>query len=1235
MNFNHTFSFFDMLPHAYGYFDGEGNLIAANKMWGDFFPHGAGFTKFEDFFPDQLICGLTRAGLFNHVDLNGDFECFWSPEGNADNKNIAALDIALRKTEYKGGFALLATIKNPSASQDDSEGLRAQEEVNKIFLDASPLVMNVWNENYQIVRTSPQAPKLFGLSSMDEYLDKFHKLSPEFQPCGERSSRKAIEFVKYAFDVGQAKFEWLHQDLQGNPIPTEITLTRYEHGGECFLASYAADLRAVENSRQVQEQLKASQSIRDIFDATPLPTTLYDVNMNVLESNLECAKLFGFDSKEEFMQGISGKFFEFAPPNQPCGTSSLSKSQVLIQNVLLSGRAQFEWTIQRQDGTTIPIEATATATTYQGALSLIITARDLTESLKRRQLEQEARDAMSRQLQIYNASPIPSSLWSAEFAPVDCNDAMIKLLKMDSKDDFLHRFAKFNPPMQSCGLTTAEKVAYIATKIFEEGVCHYDWEFLDADGNLVPGKCIGTRIDLEETSFLSIHFQDMREVYAAQEREKEVSERFRLMVDAAPLIIQYWDENGTAVDCNQTTLDFYNCLTREEYFMQLPNTLTGTLQPCGTDSWKRWNDFIAEVFEKGSSKIDFVENDPSGSLAFFETSGIATTYGGYPVALTYSNDVTEVKEAKEKEKELEIAKESDQAKSRFLARMSHEIRTPITAVMGISEIQLQKPDLSSHTEEAFAKIYNSSALLLRIINDILDLSRIESGKMSLLSEEYETEDLITNIIHLHQGELASKYIGFNLSVDRGLPAKLLGDGIRIEQVINNLLSNASKYTEKGQVELVVQNIPHPEASDQTILRFVVKDTGSGMTPQQTEAIFAEYTRFHEDNARYIAGTGLGMAIVSSLVQLMDGEIQLESTEGEGTIVTVDLPQRIYDDRYLGEDVASRLERFEASARYNRSHFQTLPEPMPYGKVLVVDDTESNLYVAKGLLDFYGITVEACTNGQDAIDKIKAGNVYDIVFMDHMMPVMDGMETMKILRSMGYRQPIIALTANAIIGKAKEFVKSGFDAFISKPIDTKRLDSVLNKYIRDKQPKEVREAAQNTTNTSKANSIDDFQISTAVLDKFKKDFAEKFANAGEDIRKHLTAEDFKAAHILVHTIKGMANMMKQTQLAEAGKDMEELLENGIAPAAQVVETFEKELASLLSAIAPPDNLSHDKTAILSHLNTLIPLLEQQKADSLTMLAPLQNIPQAAILIKQIQKLDFATAAKSAATLRDIL
>jgi signal transduction histidine kinase/CheY-like chemotaxis protein len=512
------------------------------------------------------------------------------------------------------------------------------------------------------------------------------------------------------------------------------------------------------------------------------------------------------------------------------------------------------------------------------------------------------------------------------------------------------------------------------------------------------------------------------------------------------------------------------------------------------------------------------------------------------------------------------AETANKTKSEFLSHISHEIRTPMNAILGTAEIQLQRKSVPPEISEAFHMIYGSGNLLLNIINDILDLSKIEAGKLEILAVPYDIPSIIYDTVQLCLLRFESKSIEFKLNIAEDTPHDLIGDELRIKQILSNILSNAFKYTDRGSVTLSVA--AEMINADNIILILNVKDTGQGMTAEQVKMLFEEYTRFNLDANRTIVGTGLGMHITKRLTDTMDGEIYVESEPGNGSEFTVRLPQKRIGTDVCGKDLAKKLSGSPfRNKMMNRSHI--IHEYMPYGRVLVVDDVESNLYVAKGMLLPYGLDIETAVNGFDAVEKIRNGNVYDIIFMDHMMPKMNGLEATKLIRDLNYKQPIVALTANAVVGSSEMFLANGFDGFISKPIDIRELNTSLNRLIRDKQPPEIikaaREQIKEQTSADESEMINKELIKAVVKD------LENALPILEDILPrldHLPNEELLLFTTLVHGMKsGFANI-GEIELSDYANKLEQAGNNGDLDAiASEMTNFIKALKRIIEKNKP--------------------------------------------------------------------
>lgn len=389
--------------------------------------------------------------------------------------------------------------------------------------------------------------------------------------------------------------------------------------------------------------------------------------------------------------------------------------------------------------------------------------------------------------------------------------------------------------------------------------------------------------------------------------------------------------------------------------------------------------------------------------------------------------------------EKELAKQASEAKGRFLASMSHEIRTPINAVLGMNTMVLRESKEPAVREYAM-NIQNAGQTLLSLVNDILDISKIESGKMELVPAHYELGTLINDVFNMIGIKAEASHIQLVLDVDSGLPNGLIGDDVRIRQILINILSNAVKYTESGTVTLTVKETKRE--ADHVELHFSVKDTGIGIKEEDLHKLFAEYQRLDEEKNRNVEGTGLGINITYRLLKLMDSELQVSSVYGQGSDFFFDLTQEIYNEEPIG-DVQANL---AASAE---TYSYSVPFLAPDAEILLVDDNKLNRDVFAGLLKETQLKIEQAESGKEAIEKILSKK-YDLVFLDHMMPDLDGIEVLKHVKA-AEQQPnadtfFIVLTANAIAGARDMYMEAGFNDYLSKPILPKQLEKMLKVYL---------------------------------------------------------------------------------------------------------------------------------------------------------------------------------------------
>ena len=842
-----------------------------------------------------------------------------------------------------------------------------------------------------------------------------------------------------------------------------------------------------------------------LLDATPLACILWSKDLKVIDCNEACLKLYKMKDREE----VSKRLFDLVPEYQPDGRKSGEVISAMFEKGFSEGSCVSEIELKLLDGTPLPVELTFVSVKYGEETVISGYARDLRQhkqmmsGIARRDdlldtvnktaalllamegggrfldtlfssMEIIGRSMDFDRVQIWQNETINGELyfvhkyqWLSDYGRQKVSVPLGLKFPYSAKPGWEEMFLRgeyINSPLSELPASDRDfLVSYEIKSIVIIPLLLQDqfWGFFSVDDCRGERRLSAEEIDILRSASLMLASAVNRHMQSA--RISAANEQMRILLDAMPFACDLWNKNFEVFDCTEANVRLFELQDKQEFLDHFFD-FSPEYQPDGMLSSEKALLLLKKAFNEDSGfASEWLHQKLDGTPIPTEVTLVRIPYDGDHAVAVYVRDLREHKkmmsEIERRDNLLEIAleeaREANSAKSNFLARMSHEIRTPLNVIIGLSELTLEAGGLSDDAHTNLEKIYNSGAMLLSIVNDILDISKIEAGKLELIPVDYDIPSLINDTVTQSIIRLGEKPIEFILSIDENLPTRLYGDDLRVKQIINNLLSNACKYTKDGTVEFGV-NCERETGSDTVWMTIFVRDTGIGISPEDmANRLFKDYAKIDAMSNRAIEGTGLGLSIAMTLTELMGGSIKVESEYGKGSTFTARFQQKRINDDIIGAEVVNNLKEFQHSAGKRMRHSQLVRIRLPYARVLVVDDNVTNLDVAKGMLQAYGMKIDCVTGGQQAIDAVRMEKVrYDAIFMDHMMPGMDGVETTRVIREKigteyAATVPIIALTANAIMGNKEMFLSNGFQAFISKPIEIAHLDPVIRQWVRDK------------------------------------------------------------------------------------------------------------------------------------------------------------------------------------------
>ena len=725
------------------------------------------------------------------------------------------------------------------------------------------------------------------------------------------------------------------------------------------------------------------------------------------------------------------------------------------------------------------------------------------------------------------------------------------------------------------------------------------------------------------------------------------------MIDVVPMVTVLLDSGLTVIDCNTVCAELLGFASVDDCARQLM-TLEHPLPDDGISLKERAAMAAVSSYERFMCYL----MTSGGSLLPFETTMVRLSWGDNYRIVLFGHDLRERIEREQKIREAEqrsltldyerrAAMEASDAKSMFLANMSHEIRTPMNAIIGMTEL-MRTDNLDTLQLSYLADIKKMSAALLGLINDILDFSKIEAGRMDLNPDNFDLRALFDNICSLFMFVISGKSLEFVTEFDAGLPVALYADELRLRQLITNIVNNAIKYTREGYVRL---SMKRSVTDGKEYLSIEVEDTGIGIKEEDLPKLFGEFQQLDQANNRGITGTGLGLAITKRIAAMMDGDIQVSSVYGEGSRFVISIPLVPGDESKLASAMVEGDIVIAEDA-----------------EVLVVDDNQINITVALGFLARLGVTADFAVSGQEAIEMLQTKR-YDLVFMDHMMPGMDGIDATKAIRALDgeyYKQlHIVALTANAVSSAKEAFLQAGMNDFLSKPIEQQALSIILGKWLRGKKLKSAGDSVDDDTeqeqeifirNKTSLHTRQTREFVHSAIDrlsglrrfggdeKFYKRIMEDFLKDHADdmilLRGYLAENDPDGARRIAHTLKSTAALIGAIRLSGVAESVERTLHDMDDCNEENLTSLDNELNLVLDELRPapdsdavPEVVQNipplDKEAALALLDKLEPLLKARSSQCLELFDEISDTftPLGALgqdLLENLDSFDFKEA-----------
>ena len=964
------------------------------------------------------------------VMQQGMAKCLWTAKAKSGREFTC--EVTGVRIEYRGDFAMMIYLRETNEDFELARKMKAERALRQrlqAVLDASPLLCAIFDKDSNVLEANQAAADLFGFADRQEYIDNFFDLIPEFQPNGESSREVVFRNIENIRRTGKKYVDrfWMHQTLDGEPRPTEVTLMPLKLEGNDLVLAYARDLREQVKLKEMQDA--AQQRLRTMLDATPLLCAIFDREGNILEANQMAADLLGLATKQEYIDN----FPRLSPEYQPDGVRSQDKILENINKIIEDGEKVVYpfWMHQTLDGEPRPAEVTLVPVRLDEENLIIAYARDLREHIKLKEMQEAAQQRLQTML---DTSPMLCAIFDKTGKILEANQGAATLLGLPDRQIYIDRFFDLCPGRQPDGTPTRDKVLQVLAMVLDKGSAHIEWMHQRLDGTLIPCDVYLERVRLGDRGVAIAYAKDMREHLKLKAIQDTAQQRLQAMLDASPMLCAIFDEGGDVLEANQGAATLFG-LASKQIFIDRFYDLCPEYQPDGSSSRDKVLHGLKSAFHAGRAHIEWMHQRLDGTPIPCDVHLERVYLGDKKVVIAYVRDMREQMEMLAKiEEAFQREHVANSAKSSFLSNMSHEIRTPMNAITGMVAIAKNSNDMK-RKDYCLGKIEGAASYLLGIINQILDMSKIEADKFELHSHSFDIEKMTGDVVSVLSVQIEEKGLNLVVDMDKNIPRFILGDELRLSQVLTNLLVNAVKFTPRGgTVSLRISLLPDRD----NVLFVEVTDTGIGISPEHLSRLFGAFEQAEADTQHKFGGTGLGLAISKRIVEMMGGTIRAESERGKGSRFTFTLPFETGD---TVDDIASWGERSQDFA----------PGCFAGHTILLAEDVDINREIVVSLLEPTGITVDCAEDGKKALRMFaEAPDRYDMIFMDLQMPKLNGIAATRRIRRLGTEKaktvPIVAMTANAFQEDIDDCLSNGMNDHLGKPLDFAQVLEKLRRYL---------------------------------------------------------------------------------------------------------------------------------------------------------------------------------------------